>query len=686
MKEEASMDQAFLEKVHKAIENNLANENFGVEELALEIGISRIHLHRKLKILTRQSASHIIKEFRLKKAMEMLQNNVATSSEISYQVGFGSPSYFNTCFREHFGYPPGKVKRTKSVKTKRKHTITVRYLFASIAIFVFGALIILNILPRTNKKENPDKAIAVLPFRSLSDDPEKQYLADGVMYEILTHLSKIGELRVLPWISVEQYRTTDKTATEICQELGVKYLLTGRFSKYGDQARLNVQLIQSGKEDHVWAGEYDREWKDILAVESEVAKIIAGELNAAISPEEKELIEKIPTTNLTAYDFYQRGREEHILYKLDNDNRVALERAEELYHDALEYDPTFAKAYSELGRVYLDKHFWETYFSDNFLDSVFILTDIALSYDDQLAEAYTVRGDYYSQKGFREQAIREYDKAIKFNPNDWLAYRGRGLMYWGEDLVKTLADFHKAAFLIHGSELPILLRIIGSAYINAGFIEKCNNYIEDALKLDGDSARYYNNLARGEWFRGNYAKSIEIGKKAYAIDSTDRYILSLLGRNYLYLGQFEESLKYYKKYIERLEELGNLDLNDMVEIGYVYSKNGYKEEADYYLDKQLIYCNKSIELGRLHAKDLYSYYNLAAVYAFRGDKDKAYENLRIFNKRPRMSIWILKIKIDPLFESIWAEPEFQQIVESVEEKYQAEHERIKQWLEENEML
>ncbi|MCK5693485.1 MAG: helix-turn-helix transcriptional regulator, partial [Bacteroidales bacterium] len=75
MKEEASMDQAFLEKVHKAIENNLANENFGVEELALEIGISRIHLHRKLKILTRQSASHIIKEFRLKKAMEMLQNN-----------------------------------------------------------------------------------------------------------------------------------------------------------------------------------------------------------------------------------------------------------------------------------------------------------------------------------------------------------------------------------------------------------------------------------------------------------------------------------------------------------------------------------------------------------------------------------------------------------------------------------
>ena len=125
MKEEASMDQAFLDKVHEAIEKNLANEDFGVEELALEIGFSRTHLHRKLKLLTGQSSSQIIKVSRLKKAMEMLQNNVATSSEISYQVGFGSPSYFNTCFREYFGYPPGKVKRKRSFKTTKKHRKTV---------------------------------------------------------------------------------------------------------------------------------------------------------------------------------------------------------------------------------------------------------------------------------------------------------------------------------------------------------------------------------------------------------------------------------------------------------------------------------------------------------------------------------------------------------------------------------
>ena len=148
----------------------------------------------------------------------------------------------------------------------------------------------------------------------MSDDPEKQYLADGIMDAILLHLSKIEDLRVLARTTSEKYRDTDKTATEICQELGVSFALEGSFRKYGDQARLIVQLIRSGKEDHAWAKQYDREWKEIFAVESEVAQAIAKELQAVITPEEKQLIEKIPTTSLTAHDFYQRGKEEHWKY------------------------------------------------------------------------------------------------------------------------------------------------------------------------------------------------------------------------------------------------------------------------------------------------------------------------------------------------------------------------------------
>ena len=484
-------------------------------------------------------------------------------------------------------HPEGGIVKTESAHQVKEEDIpksSNNWKVASyISFVVIVALIVLNVIPRNNASKEAeilDKSITVLPFISLSDDPEKQYLADGIMDAILLHLSKIEDVRVLARTTSEKYRDTDKTATEICQELGVSFALEGSFRKYGDQARLIVQLIRSGKEDHVWAKQYDREWKEIFAVESEVAQAIAKELQAVITPEEQQLIEKIPTSDLTAYDFYQRGENEYLKYRLDNDKSEALEIAEDLYHLALEYDSTFAQAYAGLSRVYWDKYYWETYLSEKFLDSVLILADIALSYDDQLAEAYTVRGDYYDEKGFTEQGIEEYDKAIKFNPNDWRAYRGKGQVYFGDDLVKSIYNYQKATSLNHGLEMPGLLRNTSRVCAIAGFPEKAIYYTQEALKLDGDSTQYYLNLTYCEYVLGNFEKAIEFLKKGYAIDSSDTGIIRYLGESYFLLGQNEESLKYFKKYVERLKALGNLTVIRMHWIGFVYWQNGYKEEAE----------------------------------------------------------------------------------------------------------
>jgi len=124
----------------------------------------------------------------------------------------------------------------------------------------------------------------------------------------------------------------------------------------------------------------------------------------------------------------------------------------------------------------------------------------------------------------------------------------------------------------------------------------------------------------------------------------------------------------------------------MHRVGYVYWQNGYKEKADYYFNKQLEFCNEIIEVGRKPHQNIDVYYYLAGIYIFRGDKEKAYENLRIFNQKQRFGIWMVTlIKNDPLFDSIRDEPEFQQIVRDVEAKYQAEHERVRKWLEEQGM-
>ena len=309
-----------------------------------------------------------------------------------------------------------KTEPAYKVKDEDQHSSSKGWRIASYISFVviFG-LIVLNIIPRNKRsevKEILDKSIAVLPLEYLSANPENEYLANGVLDAITGHLSLIEGLRVMPRTSIEQYRENKKSAKEIGEEIDVSYLIEGSFLMIEDQVKLTIQLVAAAEGDHIFFKEYDRNYSDIFTVQSEVAQTIAKEIEVAITPEEQQRIEKIPTTSLTAYDFYQRGRDEHENYWSGISSREALERAEDLYHKALEYDSTFALAYTGLAMVYHSKYYWPTFLNENFLDSMLILADIALSYDNQLAEAYVLRGYYNERHNQKEQAIKEYDKAI----------------------------------------------------------------------------------------------------------------------------------------------------------------------------------------------------------------------------------------------------------------------------------
>ncbi len=583
-----------------------------------------------------------------------------------------------------------KTKPTNKIKNEDKTAVSSSWKIASYLSFVvIVALIVLNIIPRTDRsdrKEILDKSIAVLPFKNDSPDQE-MYFINGTMEEILDNLSKIKDLRVVGRTSVEQYRDAPKPIPVIAEEMNVSYVLEGSGQRDGNNIRLTVQLLDAKNYSHVWSESYYRELKNIFELQSEIAQSIASEIKAIVTPEEKQLIEKIPTTNLTAYDFYQRGREEQEKYWLDSDNRDALERAEDLYHEALEYDSSFAQAYTGLADVYWSKLYWETLYTENFLDSVLILADIALSYNDHLADAYIARGRYYRQHNQYEQAINEYDKAIKFNPNYWEAYWQKGRLYFQDDLVEILGYYQKAASLHRGPFLPNIYRGISKSYAHAGFKEKSYYYAELALKLDNDSAAYYSSLGNIEDLQRNFEKAIGFWEKSYAIDSADRFVIGFLGLDHIYLGQYKESLEYYKILEERLKTLGRSARGASYRIGYAYWVNGFKEEAENYFKTGLEFHNQWIELGIFRIQDFMTFQFLAGAYAFLGDKDKAYEYLRLVNQKSRMTLWnIREINNNPLFESIRDEKEFQQIVQDIEAKYQAEHERVRQWLEQNDML
>jgi len=557
--------------------------------------------------------------------------------------------------------------------------------FFVLTLLVLGYIIITKL---SNSSKPLEKSIAVLPFINDSPDKENAYFINGIMDEILNNLQKIKDFRVLSRTSTEQYRGTNKQSIpRIAKDLNVNYIVEGSGQKYGNKFVLRVQLIAADNEKHLLGKSYEQEiheTSDIINIQSQIAQSIAVELKATMTPEEKQLIEKTPTTNLTAYDFYQRGREEHTKYWVNNSNRAVLQIAEDLYHKALKYDSTFAQAYTGLARVYWDKHSSaKEYFSENYMDSVLILSDIALSFDNKLAEAYSIRGKYYTYKGVINKAIDEYDKSIKLNPNSWEAYYGRAEMYGSGDLVNWIDNYQKAASLNHGFELPSLLREICFAFLQAGFIDKGIYFNQEAFKLDSDSVLYFEGLSNIEDVQGNYNKEIVFLRKGFEMDSTNLLIINDLGYCYMELNQYNESLKYYKIYIEMLKDLGTFTNNQMLRIGYAYWVNGYKKEAEDYFDKQLEYSKNEIKLKRLWAQRLYPYYDIAGLSAFRGDKGKAYENLKIFNQRERMPLWVVNfLKTDPLFNSIRNEPEFQQIAKDIESKYQAEHDRVGKWMKE----
>ncbi len=543
-------------------------------------------------------------------------------------------------------------------------------------------------------REELEKSIAVLPFRSLSDDPEKQYIADGMMDAITLHLSKIKDLRVMGRTSTEQYRNTTSTLNKIGKELGVNYLLEASFQQSGDSVRLIVQVIKikKGKEGHVWAKLYVRPWKNIFSVQSEVAQSIAGELRVVITPEEKQLIEKMPTSNLTAYDYYQRGNSEvnHVppliayisIISFDPSVYRKIDRAEFLYNKALEYDPAFALAYAGLAKVYYIKDYAKDYLSKSFLDTVVKLADKALFYDNKLSQAYLLKGNYFYEHGKIENATREYNLALRYNPNDWEVYFRKGFMYSFIDPAQGFENLLIAADRNRGPELPSILNWISFQLIINGFYEQARPYLLKTLNLDGDSVSYlyYSSLTYS--LQKEYKKSIDLLNHASNIDSTRLNVLSLLAESELFMADSKESLKHYIKWYE---SGGRETFSEMQRIGYAYLQNGEKEKADYFFNKCIDSKTAEIELGRLagtSSVNFQSYYDLATAYAGRGENEKAIENLRLFGRKSvnHAEFMLHFFRDDPLLDNLRNEPEFQKILKDYELKVSQKKEKLGKWL------
>ena len=309
-----------------------------------------------------------------------------------------------------------------------------------------------------------------------------------------------------------------------------------------------------------------------------------------------------------------------------------------------------------------------------------------MSFDPGLAEAHTLMGSYYNYLNDTVRALREINKAIALNPNSWEAYSIKADI--GAGFINRISNNQKAVLLNRGTELPRLLTRLAISYLNIGYIYKATDLHEDALKLTGDSIAFLYNIADAEALGGNANRSLELFKKSLELDSTQLGVYMYLFQFYIYLGDTDQALKYGKKWVEGMQASGRFWVNSVQRVGLFYRMQGLEAEADKYFNMQIEYCLREIELGRSRAeRDLDTYYDLATTYAATGDTQKAIENLRIWITRPVLNLRIMwYIRNDPILNPIRVVPEYQQILKEAEIKYQAEHERVRQWLEEKDML
>ncbi len=297
------------------------------------------------------------------------------------------------------------------------------------------------LLPRASARKI-DKSVAVLPFQNLSNEKQNAYFAEGIQNEILTKLARVRDLKVISRTSTAKYQSKPDNLKTVAQELGVSTILEGTVQRAGDKVRVNVQLIDARADTHLWAKSYDRDFKDVLAVESEVSQEIADALQANLSPSESNALTSTRTHDTEAYDLFLRG--EYELHQAESSLAAdTYDRADAFYRKALARDPNFAEAAAELARSRLSRHWFVSPLAPAELEDVKSLIDRALVVAPNSPEAHSALGlfFYWGHRQY-EMALAEFNRTLELQPNNADArancayvYRRRG--EWERSLVDS---------------------------------------------------------------------------------------------------------------------------------------------------------------------------------------------------------------------------------------------------------
>ena len=486
-----------------------------------------------------------------------------------------------------FELTPQGIKRTETADAmpesarQKKHTwiyVVVIGALLSIGLFFLGRY------TAENKMENgrpggpsvPEKSIAVLPFDNLSRDPDNAYFAEGVQEEILTRLARVADLKVISRTSTQRFKSAPSDLRDIAKQLGVMHILEGSVQKANDQVRVNVQLINTASDAHLWADTYDRKLTDIFAVESEIAKSIADTLRAKLNSSAEHVLASRPTENPEAHELYLKGR-----YFWNRRTGVNLQKAVDYFERAIEKDPKYALAYSGLADCHVLLPVYPelgTYPRDE-MPKALAAAHKAVELDDTLAEAHTSLGRALASDLQLSAATSEFKRAIELNPSYATARQWFGECLQSQGRVQdALAELKRAQEVD-----PLSLvnnALVGFALDTVGQSDEAIAQLHRTIEMDPSFANSHAMLGNVLEHKGQLQEASVEYEKANSLNA-DPINLAELGRAYFLVGRKAEAQQLWDK----LKSLSQRQYVPAYSMALVQSAFGDKDEAIRLLEK-----------------------------------------------------------------------------------------------------
>ncbi|MEK6320813.1 MAG: winged helix-turn-helix domain-containing protein [Acidobacteriota bacterium] len=466
-----------------------------------------------------------------------------------------------------------------------------------------------RIISKAIAKDDMLNSLAVLPLTNVSDNPDAEYLSDGITESIINSLSKLPQLRVMARSTVFRYKGKEVDPQQVGQVLGVRAVLVGRVLQQSASLIVRTELVDVANGWQLWGEQYNRKLADILALQEEIAQEISEKLRIKLTGEDKKRLAKRYTDDSEAYRLYLKGR-----YYWNKYTKEGLTKAIEYFNQSIELDPSYALAYTGLADSYY--RLTNAYSPPKeALPKARTAAMKALEIDDTLAEAHASLGLiklYYDWDW--AGAEHHYKRAIELDPRCVLAHQRYG------SYLAVMGRFDESiAILKRGQELDPLSLLISSL------------------------------LGISLYLSRQYDKSVEQYPRTVDMDANYLQARLGLGLAYTQKGMYQEAIPEFQKARNLAEDLAEA----VAELGYVYAVSGKISDAEEVLD----------ELRERSERDYISPYNIAKIYVGLGEKDLTFEWLeRAYEER---SEWLTWLKVDPKLDSVRSDPRFRDLMQRV---------------------